>query len=55
MVKRERGSKIIFPLMLRLLGRISCEEERRKQIKIFKKIRWRRMSSCMELCTTLPG
>ena len=51
MEKRERGSKIICPIILRLLGRISSEEEGKK-LKI-KKRGWGRISSCRELYTPL--
>ena len=53
-IKRVRVSNIIFPLILRLLGRISNGEEGKeteilgKKIKI-KKWGWGRISSCREL------
>ena len=39
MEKRERGSNITLPIILRLLGRMSSgEKEKRKEIKIQKKM-----------------
>ena len=53
MEKKKRGSNIILPLILRLLGRISTEEGKGtkilgKKIKISKKWGWGRISSCRE-------
>ena len=60
-VKRERVSNIIFPIILRLLGKISSGEEGKgteitgKKIKI-KQSGLGRISSCRELYTPLgPG
>ena len=47
MDKRGGGSKIIFPIILRLFERISRGEGAemlRKKIKVFKKWRWGRIS-----------
>ena len=55
----KKGSKIIFPIKLRLLGRISSGEDGKgtailgKKIKIFEKLGWGRISSGMELNTPL--
>ena len=58
MKKKERGSNIIVPLILRLLGRISRGEEGDvnfgEENQDFKKWGLRRKSSCVTLDTPLP-
>ena len=57
--KRERGSNIIFPMILRLLGRISRREAGKgpgwtffgEKSRFKKKSGWGRISSCHELKT----
>ena len=57
--KRERGSNIIFPIILRLLGGISSGEEGKETEILWEKSRfknnlgWGRISSCRELYTPL--
>ena len=49
--KRDRESNIIFPMILRLLGRISSGEDDRnfgEENQDFKKLGWGRISSCRE-------
>ena len=54
--KRERGSNIIFPIIFRLLGRISSGEENgnfgeeNQDLKIWE---WGRISCCRKLYTPL--
>ena len=57
--KRESGSNNIFPLLFKLLGRISSWEKVKRTEIIEKKTRfkknweWGRISSCRELYTPL--
>ena len=59
MEKRQRGSNIIFPLILRLLGRISSGKEGKeteilgKKIKILKKLEGEKNIKIKN--TALPG
>ena len=59
MEKRERGSNIVIPLILRLLGRISSGKKGegdgnfREENQDFRKFGWGRISRCMELYTPL--
>ena len=53
-VKRERGSNFIFPIILKLLGRILSGERGRRRFRERKsKLVWGRLSSSREFYTPL--